>query len=143
MDSFALFIASSVTNVITDVIMLIIPLFAIWNLHMATQRKVGIAAIFAVGTAYVFFYLFSLHTPLSSRYPLFFFFFFFFLDRLIFGMGMVVTWGPPNPNTQRQADDMGSSNSALGSSLARLAWQLRHAKDPNRTIVLQKVSLLA
>lgn len=64
-DSFALFIASSVTNVITDVIMLIIPLFAIWNLHMATQRKVGIAAIFAVGTAYVFFNLFSPHIPLS------------------------------------------------------------------------------
>lgn len=33
--------------------------------------------------------------------------------------------------------------SALGSSLARLAWQLRHAQDTNRTVVLQKVSLLA
>lgn len=53
MDSFALFIASSVINVITDVVMLAIPLVAIWDLHMATRRKVGIGAIFAVGTAYV------------------------------------------------------------------------------------------
>lgn len=53
MDSFALFIASSVINVITDVVMLAIPLVAIWDLQMATRRKMGIGAIFAVGTAYV------------------------------------------------------------------------------------------
>lgn len=62
-DSFALFIASSVINVITDVVMLVIPLVAIWDLHMATRRKVGIGAIFAVGIAYVYFFFFSLFTP--------------------------------------------------------------------------------
>lgn len=73
-----MFIASSVINVITDVVMLVIPLVAIWNLHMATRRKVGIGAIFAVGTAYV------CPPPLSRdqffflRFFRFFRFFFFF-----------------------------------------------------------------
>ena len=52
-DSFALFIASSVINVMTDVVMLAIPLVAIWDLQLATRRKIGIGAIFAVGAAYV------------------------------------------------------------------------------------------
>lgn len=69
MDSFALFIASSVINVVTDVVMLAVPLLAIWDLHMATRRKVGIGAIFAVGTAYVF--------PFPSPDIRFFFFFSF------------------------------------------------------------------
>lgn len=64
-DSFALFIASSVINVITDVVMLAIPLVAIWDLHMATRRKVGIGAIFAVGIAYVFFFFLS--SPRTPR----------------------------------------------------------------------------
>lgn len=87
-DSFALFIASSVTNVITDVIMLIIPLFAIWNLHMATKRKVGIAAIFAVGTAYVEIFP-SPHPPS---------FLFSVSSDFSTGGGMVGDLGDPNPN---------------------------------------------
>lgn len=89
MDSFALFIASSVINVITDLVMLAIPLVAIWDLHMATRRKVGIGAIFAVGTAYVslfpFFLLFlSLFFFFSFSFFLFPFSFFFFLSLFPF-----------------------------------------------------------
>lgn len=78
MDSFALFIASSVINVITDLVMLAIPLVAIWDLHMATRRKVGIGAIFAVGTAYVSLFPFYISFLVSFLF-LFPFSFFFFL----------------------------------------------------------------
>ena len=76
MDSFALFIASSVINVLTDVVMLAIPLLAIWDLHMATRRKVGIGAIFAVGTAYVFPFtspIFDFSSSFPFVFPSFFF----------------------------------------------------------------------
>lgn len=33
--------------------------------------------------------------------------------------------------------------SALGTSVARLGWQISHATDPNSTVVLAKVVLLA
>ena len=52
-DHFAFYITSSVVYVLTDVVMLAIPLDAIWGLQLATRRKIGICAIFAMGAAYV------------------------------------------------------------------------------------------
>ncbi len=157
MDSFALFIASSVINVITDVVMLVIPLVAIWNLHMATRRKVGIGAIFAVGTAYVCPPQPPLHPPFLEINFFFFVFFVFFFFKFYFSFislileaGAIGLWKGKRVGrdlapqyTHKDRLTRWIFNSALGSSLARLAWQLRHAKDTNRTVVLQKVSLLA
>ena len=52
-DHFGFYITSSVVSVLTDVVMLAIPLVAIWGLQLAMRRKIGICAIFAMGAAYV------------------------------------------------------------------------------------------
>ena len=43
-------ILGSIANTLTDIIMLVIPIGAIWKLHMQIRQKVGISAIFAVGS---------------------------------------------------------------------------------------------
>ncbi|KAM0804201.1 hypothetical protein BDR22DRAFT_654105 [Usnea florida] len=49
MDVEALYIASATFNVASDIAMLSVPIYLIWNLQMSRQRKVGISAIFAAG----------------------------------------------------------------------------------------------
>jgi hypothetical protein len=43
------FVATGALNVLDDFLMLILPLFWIWRLHMRGSRKIGIAAVFATG----------------------------------------------------------------------------------------------
>lgn len=82
-DTFALLITASLINVLTDLVMLIIPFRSVWELQMPTRRKIGLSLVFAFGML------------------------------------------------------------ALASSVARLGFQVVHAKDPNRTKVLITVALLA
>lgn len=46
---YAFFTTTSVVNLITDTIFLVIPLYAVWGLNLPLQRKLGVAAVFAVG----------------------------------------------------------------------------------------------
>ena len=48
-DVTALYIASAVFNTFSDVAMLVVPIFMVWNLQMSTKRKIGISAIFGTG----------------------------------------------------------------------------------------------
>lgn len=49
-DEYAILISASVINVTTDVIILVIPLAAIWGLQMPTEKKWRLSTVFAVGT---------------------------------------------------------------------------------------------
>ena len=42
-------IAAGAVNTISDLLILILPLWAIWHLQMAMKNKLGISAIFATG----------------------------------------------------------------------------------------------
>ena len=42
-------LATGSVNVVSDCLILLLPLVAIWRLHMAQRRKVGISAVFATG----------------------------------------------------------------------------------------------
>ena len=46
----ALYLASATFNMVSDVAMLSVPLWLIWNLQMSVERKVGASAIFATGS---------------------------------------------------------------------------------------------
>lgn len=48
-NSYVLALTASSINIVSDVVMLIIPLVAIWDLQMAQKRKLGIGLVFAVG----------------------------------------------------------------------------------------------
>lgn len=48
-DTYALLVTASTINVFSDVIMVIIPLSAVWGLHLPVKRKLGLSVIFAVG----------------------------------------------------------------------------------------------
>ena len=43
------YIAIGAWNVLSDFLILILPMVAIWNLQMANTRKIGVAAVFATG----------------------------------------------------------------------------------------------
>ena len=45
----ALYISSASFNVISDIAMLSVPIYLIWNLQMSVRRKIGISLIFATG----------------------------------------------------------------------------------------------
>ncbi|KAL9614485.1 MAG: hypothetical protein Q9167_001013 [Letrouitia subvulpina] len=45
----AAFLASAVTNTITDWATFLLPLVSIWELHLHWQRKLGVSTVFAVG----------------------------------------------------------------------------------------------
>lgn len=45
----ALIISSSLINLVSDLIIFVIPLFCVMKLQMPTSRKFGVAAVFAVG----------------------------------------------------------------------------------------------
>lgn len=49
-DAYAFLICASVINVTTDIMILIIPIEAVWGLHMAAEKKWRLTAVFAVGT---------------------------------------------------------------------------------------------
>lgn len=46
----ALFIWSSFPNILTDVIMLVLPIRIVWNLHVTTRLKVALTFTFMVGS---------------------------------------------------------------------------------------------
>ena len=43
--------ANGIFNVITDILMLLIPMKSVWYLQMSTKKKIGIVTIFSVGSA--------------------------------------------------------------------------------------------
>ncbi len=49
-DGYAVLICASVINVTTDIMILIIPIVAVWGLHMAAEKKWRLTTVFAVGT---------------------------------------------------------------------------------------------
>lgn len=49
-DHAPMFYASAVTNMITDIAILTIPLPMIWKLQMPTQQKIAVSGIFLLGT---------------------------------------------------------------------------------------------
>lgn len=60
-------VATASYNLISDVLILLLPQRMIWRLHLETKKKIGIAVIFAIGIRYI-----SLLTKLTiSPYPAF------------------------------------------------------------------------
>lgn len=49
LDEYAVLICASVINVVSDLVILIIPITVIWNLQMSVETKVRLSALFAVG----------------------------------------------------------------------------------------------
>ena len=45
----ALYIASAVFNMLSDIAMLSVPIYLIWNLQMSIRRKIGVSTIFLTG----------------------------------------------------------------------------------------------
>ncbi|KAL9599258.1 MAG: hypothetical protein Q9219_003960 [cf. Caloplaca sp. 3 TL-2023] len=48
-DEFAVVMCASVINITTDVALLIIPMFAVWGLHLPSRKKWKLSAVFGVG----------------------------------------------------------------------------------------------
>ncbi|KAL9582108.1 MAG: hypothetical protein Q9212_003489 [Teloschistes hypoglaucus] len=48
-DEFAVVMCASVINITTDVALLLIPIFAVWGLHLPSRKKWKLSAVFAVG----------------------------------------------------------------------------------------------
>lgn len=48
-DTYSLLVTASIINVLSDLMMLAIPLVAVWDLQMPMRRKIGISVVFAVG----------------------------------------------------------------------------------------------
>lgn len=55
-----LYLASCSFNMVSDIAMLSVPIYLIWNLQMSTQRKIGVSLIFGTGAL-------SVKTVSSSR----------------------------------------------------------------------------
>ncbi|KAF2802068.1 uncharacterized protein BDZ99DRAFT_469119 [Mytilinidion resinicola] len=53
MNSLVLLIIPSILNIITDVIILVLPIPTVWQLQMSTRRKVGVLAVIGFGAAAV------------------------------------------------------------------------------------------
>ncbi len=45
-------LVNSVINIVTDVLILVLPMREVWRLQMPRKQKVGLIAIFAVGSLY-------------------------------------------------------------------------------------------
>lgn len=52
-DTIPIYIASAVINLVVDISIFILPQKVIWSLQMSTKRRLGVAAVFAVGILYV------------------------------------------------------------------------------------------
>ncbi|CAD6590843.1 MAG: hypothetical protein ASARMPREDX12_004751 [Alectoria sarmentosa] len=50
LDQYAILVCASVINVVSDLMILVIPISAIWGLHMAKEKKLKLGAVFAVGS---------------------------------------------------------------------------------------------
>lgn len=48
-DTYSLLVTASLINVLSDLMMLAIPLVAVWDLRLPMRRKLGISVVFAVG----------------------------------------------------------------------------------------------
>ena len=48
-DRTGLYFATALTNTVSDIILILIPIPMIWRLHVSVRQKLGIAAIFGVG----------------------------------------------------------------------------------------------
>ena len=48
------FVAGGTINVVSDFTILLLPIVEVWRLQMATQRKIGVSAVFATGLLYVY-----------------------------------------------------------------------------------------
>lgn len=48
-----LYLASGSFNMVSDIAMLSVPIYLIWNLQMSTQRKIGVSLIFGTGALFV------------------------------------------------------------------------------------------
>lgn len=48
-NSIGLLVASSAVNILSDLLILLLPIWATWHLQLAPKRKAGIIAIFATG----------------------------------------------------------------------------------------------
>ncbi len=46
----AYILATGIFNSVSDFLMLLFPLFCIWNLHMSTKRKLELSGVFFVGS---------------------------------------------------------------------------------------------
>jgi hypothetical protein len=53
MNTFAMFVAAGVLEIVTDVVTLALPMFPIWNLHIKTREKWVLSGIFLLGATYV------------------------------------------------------------------------------------------
>ncbi len=49
-NSYLLLVTASIINVLSDLVMLVIPIYAVWHLQMAKKRKLGLSIVFAVGS---------------------------------------------------------------------------------------------
>lgn len=49
----ALLNTSGLFNMVTDVLILLVPVKSVWNLHMTRKRKLGVILVFTVGLTYV------------------------------------------------------------------------------------------
>jgi len=49
-DKEAFFRYGSIPNILTDMVILILPVRIVWNLHMSTRLKIGLTATFIVGS---------------------------------------------------------------------------------------------
>jgi hypothetical protein len=58
------FLASGIINVLSDILILILPLWTIWHLKMPIQKKLSVSAAFAAGILY------ESQLILSKKYPL-------------------------------------------------------------------------
>lgn len=52
-NTFLVLVTASVIDVLSGLVMLAIPIYTVWDLHMPTQRKIGLSAVFGVGFMYV------------------------------------------------------------------------------------------
>lgn len=50
-----LYLASAIFNMVSDIAMLSVPIYLIWNLQMSVQRKIGLSLIFGTGSLLVLF----------------------------------------------------------------------------------------
>ena len=53
-NEYFILVTASLINVLFEVAMAIVPLVAIWDLHMSRQQKLRVSAVFAVGLMQVF-----------------------------------------------------------------------------------------
>lgn len=50
LDYYAVILSTGIFNVVSDIFMLVFPLICIWNLQMSIKRKIGVSAIFFIGS---------------------------------------------------------------------------------------------